>query len=213
MERRRPGDRRLIISDPNRSVSRLPRTLARLGRTPFERAALLVVGAVVAFVLGRWTASDDSRLASDRVTSMPATASGTPLVLDGDTIDLSGLRVRLFGIDAFERDQLCERSDGSRFACGQLARESLLVAIGSAPVTCTRRDVDTYGRMVAVCRGRDGDLSARVVEDGFALAYRQYSNDYVDEEDKARQARRGAWEGRFEAPWDYRHNGQGKRVR
>lgn len=144
---------------------------------------------------------------------MPATVSGLPLVLDGDTLDFNGVRVRLFGMDAFERDQLCERPDGSRYACGQVAREVLIAAIDNAPVTCTRKDVDMYGRMVGVCVGREGDLGARVVEDGSALAYRRYSSDYIDEEEEARQSVRGAWSGRFEAPWDYRHNGRGKKVR
>ncbi|MFN2378306.1 MAG: thermonuclease family protein, partial [Candidatus Binatia bacterium] len=139
---------------------------------------------------------------------IPASVRGTPLVLDGDTLDFNGLRVRLFGIDAFERDQLCQRSDGSRFGCGNLARESLMSAIGHTQVRCERRDVDAYGRMVAVCAGRDGDLAGRVVEDGLALAYRKYSSDYVDEEDKARAEGRGAWEGTFEKPWDYRHGGR-----
>jgi endonuclease YncB( thermonuclease family) len=62
--------------------------------------------------------------------------------------------------------------------------------------------------MVAVCVTRDGDLGARIVADGAALAYRHYSNDYVDEEGQARAARRGVWAGRFEAPWDYRHKGE-----
>lgn len=173
---------------------------------------LLVVGAMVAFAIGRWSswqASSDGSAPAE----IPASIRGTPLVLDGDTLDFNGLRVRLFGIDAFERDQLCERADGSRFACGQLARESLIVAIARTPVACERRDVDKYGRMVAVCRTRDDDLAARVVLDGSALAYRHYSNDYVDEEDVARVAKRGVWVGKFEAPWDYRRNGQGKDVR
>jgi len=189
----------------------MPGRFARLGRTPTERALLLVAGALVAFAIGRWTAWQGSSSGPEKV--VPESISGTPLVLDGDTLDFNGLRVRLFGIDAFERDQLCARADGSRYGCGQVARETLMVAIARAPVTCVRRDVDQYGRMVAVCRTRDDDLAARVVAEGAALAYRKYSNDYVDEEDVARQARRGVWSGRFEAPWDYRHSGERKDVR
>jgi len=172
---------------------------------------LLVVGAVVAFAIGRCSSAPGTSDGS--IAGIPASISGTPLVLDGDTLDFNGLRVRIFGIDAFERDQLCERADGSRFACGQVARQSLIVAIARAPVTCERRDVDKYGRMVAVCRTRGGDLAARVVLDGSALAYRHYSNDYVDEEDTARKAGRGVWSGKFEAPWDYRHGGQDRNAR
>ncbi len=171
-----------------------------------QRASWLVAGAVIAFALGRLTGGDRADVSGGRASEIPASITGTPLVLDGDTIDFDGLRVRLFGIDAPERDQLCERADGSRYACGQAAREALSTALAGMTVSCTRRDVDPYGRMVAVCRTRDGDLGAILVERGLALAYRHYSNDYVGEEDKARAARRGLWEGSFEAPWDYRHN-------
>ncbi|MFN2425908.1 MAG: thermonuclease family protein [Candidatus Binatia bacterium] len=170
---------------------------------------LIAVGAAVAFAIGRWSSAPPTKPVRD----IPETISGTPLVLDGDTLDFDGLRVRLFGIDAFERDQLCTRGDGGRYACGQVARESLVVAIARAPVSCTRRDIDKYGRMVAVCRTRDGDLGAKVVSDGVALAYRHYSTEYVDEEDAARLARRGVWAGQFEPPWDYRRGNQPKAAR
>lgn len=208
------------MPDPNRPLSRMPRELSRFGRTPMQKALLLVSGSVVAFLLGRWTGADNSFAprgnggpAPRGAKEMPATISGTPMVLDGDTLDFDGLRVRIFGIDAFEKDQLCESSDGARYGCGQFSRQSMLSAIDGSVVTCARRDVDKYGRMVAVCRGRSGDLAERVVKDGYALAYRHYSSDYIDEEDDAHRARRGAWQGRFEAPWDYRHNGAGKEVR
>lgn len=180
--------------------------MSRIGQTPARRAMLLVAGGLVAFLIGHWTAIDE-QASSRRVKEIPPTIGGTALVLDGDTIDFNGLRVRLFGIDAFERDQICERSDGSRYSCGQLAREALLMAIGGSPVTCVRRDVDQFGRMVAVCATRDVDLAAHLVEEGVALAYREFSTDYVDEEERARRAGRGVWDGRFQAPWDYRRDG------
>lgn len=164
---------------------------------------------MLAFLLGRWTGDGDARpTASSRDRHIPAEVHGTPLVLDGDTIDFDGLRVRLFGVDAPERDQLCEREDGSRYACGQFAREMLVALIANAPVRCTRRDVDPYGRMVGVCSGAEADLSAALVEHGAAMAYRHYSLDYVKNEDTARSFARGIWAGRFEAPWDYRHKGK-----
>ena len=118
--------------------------------------------------------------------------------------------MRIFGIDAPEREQLCEHADGSRYGCGQFARETMVELIANTPVTCTKRDTDPYGRMVGVCSGARPDLGAAMVEGGAAVAYRHYSMDYVPQENLARSLSRGVWQGRFEAPWDYRHRGQPK---
>ncbi len=193
----------MSFPSPNRSLPPVVRQLSRLGRTRGERMVLLVVGGLVAFFVGRWSSAPPEGAPRE----IPAQVSGTPLVLDGDSLDFNGLRVRLFGIDAFERDQTCRRQDDSTYSCGQLSREALVIAIARNPVTCSRRDIDQYRRMVATCRTRDGDLAARLVLDGAALAYRQYSTDYVDEEESAKRQKRGAWGGTFEAPWDFRHRG------
>jgi endonuclease YncB( thermonuclease family) len=169
--------------------------------------------ALLAYSAGRVSVRDEGRYPARSVHDIPDSVRGTPRVLDGDTLDFSGVRVRLFGIDAFERDQLCARTDGTRFACGLVARESLVDAIGNETVTCVKHDIDTYGRMVGVCHAGNTDLGAAVVRDGVALAYRHYSSDYVGEEEQARKAGRGVWAGSFEAPWDYRHKDHGEKSR
>ncbi len=94
-----------------------------------------------------------------------------------------------------------------RMGLRQRSRHASCAAlIGDRTVTCTRRDVDTYGRIVAVCRSGSADLGAEMVRSGFATAYRRYSNDYVDEENEARAARRGIWAGEFTPPEDYRRD-------
>jgi len=55
-----------------------------------------------------------------------------------------------------------------------------------------------------VCSNGAVDLGAEMASAGLALAYRQYTNDYVDEEAAARAARRGLWSGTFTEPWDWR---------
>ena len=133
--------------------------------------------------------------------------TGIASVIDGDTIEIHGRRIRLHGIDAPESRQQCER-DGKRWACGKDAAFALADLIDRKPVSCDQRDTDRYGRIVAVCRLGNIDLNGWLVSQGYALAYRRYSRDYVDEEDEARQARAGIWAGEFVAPWDWR---QGKR--
>ncbi len=119
------------IPDLDRPARRRPpRELSRLGRTPGQRAALLLLGGVLAYALGRWSAPEEDRPSTAVAHDIPDTVRGTPRVIDGDTLDFNGLRVRLHGIDAFERAQVCTRVDGSGCACGAAARDSLVKAIG-----------------------------------------------------------------------------------
>jgi endonuclease YncB( thermonuclease family) len=131
--------------------------------------------------------------------------SGRANVTDGDSFEIGATRVRLFGVDAPEGRQSCTR-EGRSWACGNEAARKLKSLIGDRTVTCTKRDVDNYGRAVAVCRSGAADVGAEMVRSGFATAYRRYSNDYVDEENEARTARRGIWAGEFTNPEDYRHD-------
>ncbi len=131
--------------------------------------------------------------------------TGRADIIDGDSFEIGDTGVRLYGVDAPEGRQSCTR-DGREWACGNEAARTLRGLIGDRSVTCTRRDVDTYGRIVAVCRSGAVDLSAEMARSGFAVAYRRYSNDYVGEENEARAARRGIWAGDFEPPERYRRD-------
>lgn len=132
-----------------------------------------------------------------------AEVAGRASVVDGDTIEIHGERIRLFGIDAPESAQLC-LAGTERWRCGQQAAFALDGKIAGRPVACTEKDRDRYGRIVAVCRAGDEDLGAWLVAEGWALAYRRYSTDYVAEEEAARAARKGVWRGTFVPPWDWR---------
>ena len=97
-----------------------------------------------------------------------ADITGKPRIIDGDTIDIAGQRIRLHGIDTPESGQLCE-ADGKPWRCGQEATFALANIIGRTWVDCIERDRDRYGRIVAVCRvgGAKGqDLGAWMVSEG-----------------------------------------------
>jgi endonuclease YncB( thermonuclease family) len=128
---------------------------------------------------------------------------GRASVIDGDTIEVRRTRVRLHAIDAPESRQTC-RIDSQPWPCGRRAAGELANLIGVRNVACVRRDTDRYGRAVAVCHVGDTDLGAWMVENGWALAYRQYGADYVVQEITARVARRGLWQGTFVPPWEFR---------
>lgn len=134
----------------------------------------------------------------------PSELTGVASVIDGDTIEIHGARIRLHGIDAPESAQLCIDANDKPWRCGQRASLALAERIGRAPVSCRRTDTDRYGRMIAVCSRGTEDLNAWLVAEGWAVAYRRYSGDYVAREDEAREARRNIWSSRFVMPWDWR---------
>ena len=134
---------------------------------------------------------------------------GVASVIDGDTIEIHSVRIRLHGIDAPESRQLCLAADGKQWRCGHKASLALADKISRAPVACHRTDVDRYGRTVAVCFKGAEDINAWLVTEGWAVAYRRYSNDYVPNEEQAKAATKGIWSSRFVMPWDWR---QAQRV-
>ncbi len=135
---------------------------------------------------------------------------GTSSVIDGDTIEIRGERIRLHGIDAPESGQRCQDGNGQQWRCGQQAALFLSDALGRSTVTCGVTDVDQYDRAVAVCStAKVPDVNALMVLEGWALAYRKYSMDYVELERQAAADKRGMWTGEFTEPWEWR---RGKRL-
>lgn len=133
-----------------------------------------------------------------------AEIAGAATVIDGDTIAIGHDRIRLFGIDAPEKKQQCRTADVT-WPCGERASQALVSYAAGGLLVCKGEKRDRYGRLLAVCYSGTEDLNARMVREGWALAFRRYSSVYTAEEDEARQARTGLWRGDFIAPWDWRH--------
>lgn len=132
--------------------------------------------------------------------------AGSVEVIDGDTMDVAGSRVRLYGIDAPEAAQTCQR-DGRHWACGTNAEDALVSVIAGRQVRCDEQDTDRFGRSVAICWAGEETLNAWIVKNGWAVAYRQYGGAIYDlEEAAARAARQGIWSSKFVMPWDWRKN-------
>ena len=162
----------------------------------------------------RLKAVDAATLIVIATMALPVTAAvagnitGVPTVIDGDTIDIHGQRIRLHGIDAPESKQICI-SGGEKYRCGQRAALALSDRIGRGSVTCEAKYTDRYGRVVAVCFKGQEDLNGWLVSEGLAVAYRRYSQDYVGYEAQAKSMSVGLWAGEFVMPWDWR---RGKRL-
>lgn len=133
--------------------------------------------------------------------------AGVATVVDGDTLDIAGQRIRLEGIDAPETAQICQTSDGRPWPCGRVASKALKALIGNNDVACDSHGADKYGRILGFCFADGRELNGAMVKAGMAWAFVRYSNAYVAQEGEARQALVGVWQGPAEAPWDFRQKG------
>lgn len=131
------------------------------------------------------------------------TVVGAPSVIDGDTLEINATRIRLFGIDAPEATQTCD-SSGESWTCGQASAEALRGLIGGAELSCAGDDIDTYGRLIAVCAIGGVDLNQTMVAQGWAIAFREYSDAYSRDKARARAGRLGLWSSNFVSPQEYR---------
>ncbi|GEC16478.1 thermonuclease family protein [Nitrobacter winogradskyi] len=103
------------------------------------------------------------------------TITGQASVIDGDTLEIHGHRVRLSGIDAPESDQLCRGEDSLQYRCGVKAANELARFIAGRPVSCKGLEVDRYKRIVAVCFVGGQDIGEWIVRSGLALDWPRYS--------------------------------------
>jgi len=137
-------------------------------------------------------------IAAVAVRREPERLDGQPRVIDGDTLDLGGRRLRLAGLDAPELGQTCERG-GMPYRCGETARETLGELVRGGMV-CTVSGRDKYRRDLARCEASGRDVGSVLVSRGVAVAYGRYEA----EEQEARQRALGLWAGRFERPSAWR---------
>lgn len=141
------------------------------------------------------------------VPAWAADIGGRASVIDGDTIEIHGQRIRLHGIDAPESRQFCEDEAGETYRCGQVAAmalEDYLAA--SRPTHCDQIDTDRNGRIVAQCvRANGSSVNAWLVRQGHALDWPRYSRGaYAVDQQAAQRARSGVWQGAFVEPWEWR---------
>jgi endonuclease YncB( thermonuclease family) len=104
---------------------------------------------------------------------------GQASVIDGDTIEIHGTRIRLWGIDAPESSQLCRDEDSLQYRCGAKAANDLDAFIARRPVNCVPKNLDQFGRTVATGSVGDADLGEWLLHNGLALDWRRFSKGKV----------------------------------
>jgi endonuclease YncB( thermonuclease family) len=100
---------------------------------------------------------------------------GQASVVDGDTLEIHGIRILLRGVDAPESSQLCRGEDSLQYHCGAQAANDLDAFIARRPVNCSPLSLDPYGPTVATCSVGGADLGEWLVRKGLALDWPQYS--------------------------------------
>ena len=125
------------------------------------------------------------------------------IVTDGDTIRIGDERIRFSGIDAPEIKQTCIYQE-IEFKCGEFSKNLLIEKISNQQVNCIRESKDQYGRTLAECFVGKESLSSYLVREGYAFAYRKYSDKFIPDEEYAQSKGNGMWSMDFMFPWDFR---------
>ena len=110
--------------------------------------------------------------------------TGEARVVDGDTIEVAGKRIRLHGIDAPEM----------KTQDGVLAAMALRRLITGRQVSCEDTGERTYKRIVAICSVAGKDIAGEMVRLGWAWDWPKFSQGhYKPQELEAWQEKRGMW--------------------
>ena len=140
---------------------------------------------------------------------------GTPRIIDGDTVHINGKKIRLEGIDAPEIKQKCKKpllqissligfQLSKSYPCGFTSTKKLINKIGTSRIKCISSSKDKYKRYLATCYKKNINLNKWMVRNGYAVAYKRYSKDYMIDEEYARENKLGLWEGSFMMPENWR---------
>ena len=171
------------------------------------RRARAVVGALPMTVVMTWG------IAFGRFPAIPSDAKAAELLFEiageahatsGDTLEISGRRIRLGGIDAPELEQECRHSKGKPYPCGKIAMRRLSRLVSGQEVRCKGDTRDVQHQLLAHCAVGPLSLNELMVASGWALADPKTGAEYTRAEGAAKARREGLWRGQFENPWEWR---------
>ncbi len=141
-----------------------------------------------------------------------AEITGYAKVIDGDTIIINEKKIRLYGIDAPEKNQICSKpwlsfdiiTFNKDYECGLETTNLLKKFVKNEILVCKKKSMDRYNRVVAICYKQRRDINSWLVRNGLAVAYAKYSKKYIINENDAKREKKGLWAGNFEMPWEWR---------
>jgi len=133
--------------------------------------------------------------------------SGPGRTVDADIIMVGKQRVILYGIDAPDRDQICQVGE-LLWGCWDAAKGALDGLMGTNEVACTLTDEkpDPFGRRWGTCMVGEMDLSAEMVRIGMARAFVPQTEQYLPLETEAQAAAVGVFQpgAVVDLPWKWR---------
>lgn len=215
-------------------MSRVLRAIARRWRgqrppppkPPSRHPTTLILCILAAVAAASFTAGVAYR--SSSLPSPHTPLRGPAHVVDGDTLVVAGVTVRLKGVDAPESGQMCYASASGGwlarprrpYDCGAVATRALTRHLRGRPVTCVGVSKDKYGRRLARCYARhwlraDVDVGVWLLDHGHAVMYGAATQAYREAELRAKRARVGVWGGSFEVPalWRAKREARGLAAR
>ena len=148
------------------------------------------------FIITLFVISTISKVSSEEI-------KGFANIIDGDTIKISKIKIRLSGIDAPELKQFCIKKD-TKWPCGLESKKALIEYTKNNIISCTSNKKDRYNRLVAKCYKEKQDIQKWLVKNGWAIAYRKYSLEYINDENFAQNNNLGIWKGKFIKPYKWR---------
>ena len=140
---------------------------------------------------------------------------GMPKIIDGDTVHIKSKKIRLEGIDAPEIKQQCQKTYlqistivgfnfKKNYSCGIISKKKLIDKINKSQINCIASGRDRYKRYLATCYKDKINLNKWMVRNGYAVAYKRYSRQYLNDEKFAEDNKLGIWKGTFLRPEKWR---------
>jgi endonuclease YncB( thermonuclease family) len=96
--------------------------------------------------------------------------------------------------------------------CGRCSKAFVEGMLAIGEITCEPTGIDKYKRTLATCFVNNIDINKEIVRAGYGLAYKQYSEKYTEDEDYARENKKGIWSGQFISPEEFRRQKQNKDI-